>query len=297
MKKIKFIGMQINKTEILGLVVALITIILDYIFLLQSKFFYFILGISFFIGGFPFFIFLIIEAKNIREKNRMFLEFSRNLVENVRTGIPISKSIINLQSKDYGVLNPNINKLANQISIGIPIKTAFQTFARDTDSSTISKAINIISESEKAGGQIEDILESVVTSISQIEKLKKERKNALFGLVVQGYLIFLIFIVIMLVMEFKILPIALDLEGGLVTVDAGDVREITGVGERFAGEGKENPEKLTRPFLWLLIVQGFFTGLIIGKISEGSAKAGLKHSFVFLVLAILINTGSKVVFG
>ena len=144
MKKTKIIGMQVNKTEILGLVTVLIVIILDYIFLRETEFFYFILGISFFIGGFPFFIFLIIEAKNIREKNRMFLEFSRNLVENVRTGIPISKSIINLQSKDYGVLNPNINKLANQISIGIPIKTAFQTFARDTDSSTISKAINII---------------------------------------------------------------------------------------------------------------------------------------------------------
>ncbi len=297
MKKLKFFGVQINKTEILGLVAALIVIIIDYIFLRRAEFFYFILGISFFIGGFPFFIFLIIEAKNVREKNRMFLEFSRNLVENVRTGIPISRSIINLQSKDYGILNPNVNKLANQISLGIPIKSAFQTFARDTDSSTISKAINIISESEKAGGQIEDILESVANSIYQIEKLKKERRNALFGLILQGYLIFLIFIAIMLVMEFKILPIALELEGGLEGAGADSVREITGVGERFIGEGKENPENLTRPFLWLLIVQGFFTGLIIGKISEGSAKAGLKHSFVFLVLTILINTGSKVVFG
>ena len=293
-KRGKLFGFRINKAQIIGILMSLIIIVLDAIFFLkdEKELFYFILGISFVIAGLPFFLFLIIETKGLREKESMFLEFSRNLVENVRSGTPISKAILNIKTKDYGALTPHINKLANQISLGIPIKTALETFARDLDSKTISRAINIISESEKAGGQIEDILESVVKSVSQIEILRKERRAAMYTLVVQGYIIFLIFIVIMLVMEFKILPIATGF--GDISLDSGDLGGMEGVmgvmGQR------ATPAELARPFLWLLIVQSIFTGLIIGKLSEGSVKAGLKHSFILLVLAILINTGSKVLF-
>jgi archaeal flagellar protein FlaJ len=288
-------GIKINKSEIIGFLMALIIVVLDILFLRDQKdLFYFILGIAFFISSFPFFLFLIIETKKSREKEEMFLDFSRNLVENVRAGTPISKAIMNIQTKDYGPLTPHIHKLANQISLGIPINTALETFARDLDSKTISRAISIIGESQKAGGQIEDILDSVVNSVSQIETLRKERRAAMYTLVVQGYIIFLIFIVIMLVMEFKILPIATgfgDMGGGGVGDIGGDIGGIIGGGGTTA-----TASELAKPFLWLLIVQSIFTGLIVGKLSEGSIKAGLKHSFVLLVLSILIDTGSKVLF-
>jgi len=295
MKKLKIFNIEINKYEIIGVILAILIIILDFIFLYENRLFFFILGISFIISGFPFFLFLIIESRITLEKDRMFLEFSRNIVESVKSGTPISKSILNLQSKDYGPLSPYVRKLSNQISIGIPMKIAFETFARDTESSTISKAINIISESEKAGGQIEDILDSVVKSISQIEKLQKERRNAIYGLVVQGYIIFLIFILIMLVMEFKILPLAtISTFGELDDESGSDTVSIPG-SDLLSGN-RANPEELTRPFLFLLIIQGFFTGLIVGKLSEGKFKAGLKHSFILMVLAIMINTGAKAFF-
>jgi len=292
MKNLRILGTEINRSEIIGLVAALIVVIFDLIFLRDTDLFYFILGISFVIAGLPFFVFLVIETNTVRNKDRLFIEFSRNIVENVKAGTPISKSIINLKTKDYGPLTVHVQKLANQIYLGIPLKISFETFARDTGSRSISRAINIMSESEKAGGEIEDILESVVNSVSQIENLKKDRRNAIYGLVVQGYIIFFIFIIIMVVMEFKILPIATGIGGG-----AGDGAEITGLsgfgGGAFDSQVKASPEELARPFLYLLIIQGFFTGLVVGKLSEGSIKPGLKHSFILMVLAILINTGMK----
>ena len=230
------------------------------------------------------------------EKEAMFLEFSRNLVESVKSGTPISKSILNIRAKDYGGLNPYIDKLANQISLGIPVKNAFETFARDTGSKTISRAVTIIGESEKAGGQIEDILESVSKSVSQVERLRKERRAAMYTLVVQGYIIFLIFIVIMLVMQFKILPIAAGLGENF-----GEEGGVGGLGSGFGGlisEGERaSPEELSRPFFWLLLVQGLFAGLVIGKLSEGTVRAGLKHSFILLVMALLISTGANAFLG
>lgn len=293
-RPMKVMGFNINKSQIVGLIIAFVIILVDILFLRGTNLFYFVGGIAFVIAGFPFFLYLIFESNSLREKETMFLEFSRNLVENVRAGTPISKAIHNVRQKDFGALNPHINKLANQIGIGIPIQTAFQTFARDLNSQTISRAITIISESEKAGGQIENILDSVVSSVSQIEKLRKERRNAIYTLVVQGYIIFLIFIVIILIMEFKILPIATGLSGSLGGVEGSDA--VGSIGGVLGGSGQiATPEQLTRPFLWFIVVQGFFTGLVIGKLSEGRIKPGLKHSFILVVLAILINTGSKVV--
>lgn len=293
MRPLKIFGMRINRTEIIGIAIAIVIIILDSIFLYGSDLFYFILGISFMIAGIPFFFFLVFESNSNLEKEAMFIEFARNLVENVRAGTPISKAILNVKSKDYGDLNPYVNKLANQISVGIPIKTALDIFARDLNNTVISRAISIISESEKAGGQIEDILEAVVVSVSQIEKLKKERRSAMYTLVVQGYIIFLIFLVIMIVMEFKILPIATSFNEGFNKETISGLSGLEGMG--FGGGPVATPEQLTKPFLWMLIIQGLFTGLVIGKLAEGEVKLGIKHSFVLMVLAILINTGSKLV--
>jgi flagellar protein FlaJ len=292
-KPIKVMGFPINKAQIIGMTMAIVIILIDIIFFIGTNLFYFIGGLAFVIGGFPFFLYLIFENNSLREKETMFLEFSRNLVENVRSGTPISKSILNVRKKDFGALNPHVNKLANQIALGIPIQTAFETFGRDLNSQTISRAITIISESEKAGGQIETILDSVVKSVGQIEKLRKERRSAIYNLVVQGYIIFFIFIIIILIMEFKILPIATGLTENLGGVSGSEVvGEIGGV---LGGGGKiATPEQLTRPFLWFIIIQGFFTGLVIGKLSEGKIRPGLKHSFILVVVAILINTGSKV---
>jgi len=296
MRKMKRFIKSIKKTQIIGVVIALITVILAFLFLKGTDIFYFVLGIAFVIAGLPFFVALVLETNTTREKEEMFLEFSRDLVEGVKSGTPISKGILNLKLKDYGNLTPYVDKLANQISLGIPIKTALDTFARDVDCSVVTSAITIIGESEKAGGQIEDILEAVAKSVAQVQKLKKERRAAIYSLIVQGYIIFMIFIIIMLVMEFKILPIASGLGEGLEGVSTSEVGLGGGLGGILGGETATS-EELARPFLWLLIVQGFFAGIVIGKLAEGNIKSGLKHSFALVVLALLINTGAKAFIG
>jgi flagellar protein FlaJ len=244
------------------------------------------------IAMFPFFISIILSTSAEREKDEMFLEFARNLVENVKAGTPISKSILNIRKKDYGKLNPHINKLANQIALGIPVKSALETFARDIESKTVIRAVTIISEAEKAGGKIDDILEAVAKSVSQVEKLKKERRAAMYALMVQGYIIFFIFIIIMLVMQFNILPIATGLGGGMGSGGEGIPGFNMGSNGSIA-----TTDQLTRPFLWLLITQGFFAGLVIGKLAEGKMISGLKHSFILVAVAVLISTGAKLFLG
>lgn len=286
-----------NKSQIFGLIAAATIILVSGIFTyfnifnMDIRVFYFVSGIALVIGGMPFFMNLLLDAERERSIDAMFLEFARDLVEGVKSGTPISRSILNLKNKNYRSLSPNVEKLANQISIGIPVKDALDTFAREINSQVISRAISLIREAERSGGRIEAILESVAYSIAQIEKLKKERKAAVYSLTVQGYIIFLIFIIIMLVMEFKILPMtsALNLDSG--TTGAGG--ENLGVGQDVVSMNI-SPEQFTQPFLFLILFQGFFAGLVIGKISEGTVKAGLKHSFILVAISWIASSGANI---
>ena len=274
---------------VIGLSIA---IIIFSLFLLGTRFFFFVFGIGILIGASPFVFSIINETRIASEKEEMFLEFSRNLVESVKTGTPINKSIINVKDKPYGVLSENIKKLANQISLGIPLEKALQTFSRDVKNRAISRALTLIGQAERSGGEIGGILESVTEAISTVEKLKKERVAAISTLVVQGYIIFFVFIVIILVLQFQILPLLVDI--------APDLSGSAGIGIGSIGGGGGAPitqEEISSSFLYLLLVQGFFCGLAIGKLSEGNVKSGIRHSFILMLLAFLIATGANVFFG
>lgn len=287
--------MELKKIHWIGIGFGLAITIVGLIFFSHEKdqnLLLFLLGIALTIVALPFVIQVIIENKREQQVSEMFLEFSRNLAESVNTGTPISKSIINMRNKNYGALTPYVQKLANQISIGIPVNQAFQTFAFDVNNPVITRAVTLIREAEKAGGEIDYILESAAKSIAEVEKLRKERKAAIYSLVVQGYIIFFIFIGIMLVMEFKILPLTSGISqfGGL----SGD---FSAVARGESAATAVSVEELSNPFLFLLLAQGFFAGLTIGKLAEGTIRAGIKHSFIMTVTAFLVSTGVRLVFN
>ncbi len=282
--------MRLHKAHWIGIIFAVLIVIVDVIFFLEDKIFFFLIGIAVAVLALPFVVGTVVETKEEKEKNEQFLEFARALAENVKGGTPIGQSVMNMRTKNFGLLTENIVKLANQISLGIPISKALDNFGNDVGSMAVKRAITLIKEAEAAGGKIDAILDSVASSIYQIEKLKKERKAAISSLVVQGYLIFFIFIGIMLVMQFKIIPLSQEVQNIDSFEGSGD-DEFGGL--NIGGGPAIESEQLARPFLYMLIIQGIFSGLAIGKLSEGTIKAGVKHSFVMTITAFLIATGAK----
>ena len=284
--------MQLSKYHLIGAGIGL-GIMVTSVFFIGTNLFSVILGLGILIAATPFMITTVLETKIATEKEEMFLEFSRNLVESVKVGTPISKSIINMKEKTHGVLGPYIEKLANQISLGVPVHMALQTFAKDINNKTISRAITIISEAERAGGDIGEILESVAGAVKTSDKLKKERKATISTLTVQGYIVFLIFMAIIMIMQFYILPMLTGI-GGVEGIESSQA-SLGGLGLGFGGGGgsdvdtEQVTQELSSSFLYLLLIQGLFTGLVIGKLSEGNVKSGVKHSFALMTISFIVS--------
>ena len=282
--------MEMKKAHYIGLAAAIVIVALSFLFK-DTKLFFLLVGMGVLSGILPFVISLINETREEAEKEEMFLEFTRNLVESVKTGTPISKSIMNLKDKGFGVLGIHIKKLANQISLGIPLNLALQTFAKDVNNQTVSRTIILIGQAERAGGDIGEILEAVADAVSISDKLKKERKAAISTLVVQGYIIFFVFMMIILIMQYQILPMV----SGISDLGSSGLGgSIGGIG---ASAGSVDEGDISDSFLYLLLIQGFFTGLTVGKLGEGGVKAGIKHSFALMVISFVVSAGANIILG
>ena len=278
--------MELKKIHKIGMIAGGVIILLSFL-MLNTRFFFFIIGMGVIVGVSPFVISIVGESRIANEKEEMFLEFARNLVESVKTGTPISRSVINMKGKSYGVLSQHVDKLANQISLGIPLNKALVVFSKDVNNKSISRALTLIGQAERAGGNIGEILESVAKAVNMSDKLKKERKATISTLIVQGYIIFFVFMIIVLIMQFYIVPMI----SGIADVGSLGVGGITAIG------GGIEQEDISSAFLYLLLFQGFFSGLTIGKLSEGNIKAGVKHSFALVLVAFIISSVANLIAG
>lgn len=273
-----------KKINVISIILGIIAIVSSIAFLPKtlSSVRNFIIVISIIVMIIPTVIFYSSETKKQKEKDQKFLEFIRDITEGVKSGTPITQSIINLGGRSYGALTPHIAKIINQISIGIPLNSILETFARDTKSPLISRSVSLISEANRSGGELNTILNSVVSSVNQTEIIHKERRASIFNLIVQGYIIFFVFILIVLALEFFLMPL---MEGIDPVKDLNsDINMST-----------EN-NSFSTPLLFLLITQSLFSGLVIGKLAEGNITAGIKHSFILVSLALVLSTLAHVIF-
>lgn len=273
-----------KKMNIIGPVIGVLIIIMSILFIKSSSIRNLVIVLTVVIMAIPPIISYTKSLREQREKQQKFLEFVRDILENVKSGTPISKSIINIKNRDYGALSPHVQKLANQIAIGIPLTMCLETFAQETKNPVISRSISLISEANRSGGEINTILGAVASSVNQTEIIQKERRAAIFNLVVQGYIIFFVFIIIILVLEFFLLPLVKDL---------GPIKDLNvEINTR-----TDNSDVFAQANFFLLIVQSLFSGLVIGKISEGKISAGIKHSFILVSLALVLSGLARIIFG
>ncbi len=213
----------------------------------------------------------IIYSSRIKSYEQNLFVFLEDLKDLLRGGMNIVTSMEIICDNDYGALNRELKRIAAQVKIGIPFDKALVDVFVDIDSAMFNKVAQVISESTKYGGNLIKIFSSVATYVKTINEMTEERKSKTFSTVFSSYFMFFIFIAIILIIQIVFLPMltSTDLSGASGGSSA-SMQEIN----------------FNAYFLYLLVIQGGFAGPIIGKISEGSMMAGIKHSIILLSVSI-----------
>jgi len=214
----------------------------------------------------------IIYTRKIRSLESNLFIFLDDLKDLLQGGMNIVTAMEVISDHDYGALNEYIKRITAQVKIGVAFDVAIVTVFSEVDSPLFNKVANVISETMKYGGNLMKIFKALSNYVKLIDEMGEERRAKTFSTVFSSYFMFFIFIAIILTIQIVFLPMLKANEMGVSSRGGPSIADIN----------------FNAYFLYLLIIQAGFAGPIIGKISEGNAIAGIKHSIILLVVSIPI---------
>jgi len=219
----------------------------------------------------------LIHSRNSRERSgteKGIANFLRDLTETRKTGLSPEKCIESLSKRDYGTFSQALRKISSQISWGVPVRRVFMDFVKQTKSWLSQIVMFLLVETIDVGGGTIAMIESLARFNALTQDIEKEKKMA-----VRPYIMIPYFAAVMLVattvMTLTFTAKTLEV-GGVVTFDLDFLQMI------FTTSG---------------IIHCFLIGLVAGKISEESLAAGLKHSSILVIIALVASKFAPMFLG
>lgn len=210
--------------------------------------------------------------RKIKEMEEMFIVFLRDFVESIRGGMTIPNALKSVSLNDYRVLTPYVKKMSAQMDWGISAEKVFLKFSKESKSKLIGRIISSVIESHRFGGNLAESFDALSNTSLEVERLRAERRLYLHSQMITGYIIFFVFLAVIISLGRFLIP---------------SLAEISPTALPAEGAPKVSVEEYKSIFRNLIVIQAFFAGLIVGKMSEGAAIAGLKHSFFMMFVGIV----------
>jgi flagellar protein FlaJ len=199
--------------------------------------------------------------------NEHLPDLFRSIVQAQEVGMTLPQALEEAAKRDYGPLTSELQKITVQMSWGASFEEALLAFKKRVDTILCHRTIPMIIEASRSGGRVEQVFDPLSKFIETTIILEKERGNQTrpyIAIIYVALFVFLFTIVILFKTFFT---------------------NIEGIA--LFSTSTSSPLLLQRIFLHLTIVQGFFSGLVAGKMGEGSTNAGLKHSAIMMIIGYL----------
>src|SRR5581483_9360906 len=131
------------------------------------------------IGLGPYGMYTSREANRIEAIDAKFPEFLRDLAESQRAGMTLTEAVITASKGNYGVLTPEIRKMAAQIQWGVSFGSALERFAARVNTPLIRRTVSLVIQASIAGGNTVDELTAAAHDARQPQQIVTERKQSM----------------------------------------------------------------------------------------------------------------------
>ena len=204
----------------------------------------------------------------------------REISDAQKVGLPLPRAVVEASKRQYGPLTDELQLMAAKISWGIPFSQGLREMQINIQTPLFDRTSILILEAEKAGGQTDEIFDSAYVHVNELLGLKRERLASMSSykwIIIVAFLVFAVVIVILLNSFFIQLAIQ---TAQLNSANNNGLSTFGGLPLHLAS--------LQLLFFHLLLIEGFFAGLIASKMSTGRYTQGLYNSIYLLILAWFI---------
>ena len=191
----------------------------------------------------------------------------RSIVQAQEVGMTLPQAINDASKRNYGPLTSELKNMTAQMSWGYSFEEALTAFGKRVGTVMMQRILPMIIEASHSGGHVEKVFDPLGKFIQTNIMLERERKTQTrpYIMIIYVALFVFLFTIILLFNTFF--------------ANAGGVALMS--------TPATSPDEMKRIFLHMTLIQGFFGGLVAGKMGEGSVAAGLKHSLVMMLLGFV----------
>ncbi len=204
----------------------------------------------------------------IRKMERELPEFLKQLASLNEAGLNVVEALRHLSESELGVLGREVRLVKREVEWGELVTSALRKIEQRVKSGVFSKVISMLVKTIEATPNLRDAL-TIASLYSEMEVEAKSRMRSQMSMyVLIIYLSFGVFLYTAYVLLTNLLSV-------FATIDA------TSIGS-FAIGLDVNVVKQT--FLETSLLVAVFSGVVAGVMGEGKIEAGLKHTFVLVVI-------------
>lgn len=217
------------------------------------------------------------RKNEIEEK---FPDFLRDLAEYWKGGLSMTVAVQTLATSEYGALNDEVKKMSDQLSWGIKFSDVILQFAERVGTPLVKRAISLISEADRAGGKISDILVTAANDSREIKFLEGERKRAIGSYIAVIWTSYFVFLGVIVVLSTVFIPAIANSNS---SDDGGGGQNIGNMKIR-----NVDPLFFLTIFYYGVTMQAIGNGCMAGLMATGRFSAGFKHSGMMILVALVV---------
>ncbi|MEM7815877.1 MAG: type II secretion system F family protein [Candidatus Aenigmatarchaeota archaeon] len=239
-----------------------------------------------FVGVFGFFhglLYLAVERRT-RFVENILPDALQLVAANIKAGFIPSRALMLSARKEFGPLSEAIKNAGKEMMTGKSLQESMKEMTRTIKSDVLETTVNLVTKGIRAGGQLVSLFEETAIDIRRKEAIKKEvRANIMMYAIFIGFAGCIGAPVLYALSTFLVGTIS---KLGTSMAIPEDITSKVPLHMKF-GLG------ISQEFLFIfsiiaIVITTFFGGLIIGLISSGKERDGVKYIPVLLVTALAI---------
>jgi flagellar protein FlaJ len=223
------------------------------------------------------------KAERIKKIEDVFPDFLSLVSSNLRAGMTVDRAMLLSARPEFDPLDKEIIQTGKDISTGKPVESALKAMSERINSDKIDKTLLIILSGIRAGGNLAVLLEDTSRNMRQRGFVEKKAASQVLMYVIFIFLAVSIFA-----------PGLFSLSGVLVDT----MTELMADIDMDSSSGFNAPISFSQigissTFIFyfslcFIVAMDFMAALVLGLVSKGDEKEGLRYLPVMLILSLSI---------
>lgn len=229
----------------------------------------------------------------IKKMEEVFPDFIQLMASNLRAGMTIDKALLLSSRKEFAPLDTEIVKLGKDIVTGKEIDVSLSAMAKRIQSDKITKTISLIISGIRSGGNLAILLEQTAANMRERNFVEKRAASN-----VLMYVIFIFFAVavgapVLFSLSSVLVGVLTSLFANLPAMDAAATARLPLTLTKVA----ISTEFVTYFSLTFIVVSDILASLVLGLVSKGEEKEGVKYIAPIVLLSVACFFGVKYILG